>query len=91
MTGHTVWFDDIEELSGINSSTLIPFFHEFLKRGREELYPVHVKMPRNFVELAEIEAAYAALGLPGACGSMLVNHYHWYKKVNDNKRLCLRS
>ena len=91
MMGRAVCLDDVEELSGINPSTLLPFFHEFSKRGCEELYPVHVKMPRNFVELAEIEAAYAALGLTGACGSMLVNHYHWYKKVNDNKRLCLRS
>ena len=74
MTSRAVCFDDIEELSGLSSSTMIPFFHEFSKRGREELYPVHVKMPTNFVELAEIEAAYAALGIPGACGSMDVVH-----------------
>ena len=35
---------------------------------------MHVKIPTHFVELAEIEAAYATLGLPGACGSMYVVH-----------------
>ena len=31
-------------------------------------------MPSTLAELMEIEAAYAAIGIPGACGSMDVVH-----------------
>ena len=50
------------------------FFHQFSKQGREELYPIHMKIPPILEELAEIEAVYASLGLPGTCGSMDVVH-----------------
>ena len=74
IVGRGVCFDDIEELSGIKSSTMHAFFHEFNQRARTELYPAHVSMPSSLVELMEIEAAYAAIGIPGACGSMDVVH-----------------
>lgn len=74
MVGRGVCFDDLEELSCIKSPTMHTFFHEFNRRCREELYPIHVRMPSNIEELMEIEAAYAAVGIPGACGSMDVVH-----------------
>jgi len=69
-----VCFDDVEELSGIKTPTMNRFFHEFNRRARIELYPAHVRMPSTLAELMEIEAAYAAIGIPGACGSMDVVH-----------------
>lgn len=74
MVGRGVCFDDLEELSSIKSPTMHSFFHEFNRRAREELYPIHVQMPSDIKELMEIEAAYAAVGIPGACGSMDVVH-----------------
>ena len=74
MVGRGVCFDDLEELSSIKSSTMHAFFHEFNRHAREELYPIHVRMPSNINELMEIEAAYAAVGIPGTCGSMDVVH-----------------
>ena len=63
--GRAACFDDIEELSGINKSTMYYFFHQFSKQGRNQLYPLHVKMALTSEELTEIEAAYASLGLLG--------------------------
>ena len=74
MVGRGVCFDDLEELSCIKSSTMHAFFHAFNHRARNELYPAHVQMPSTLKELMEIEAAYAAIGIPGACGSMDVVH-----------------
>ena len=74
MVGRSVCFDDLEELSFIKPSTMHAFFHNFNYHAREELYPVHVRMPSILEELMEIEAAYAAVGIPGACGSMDVVH-----------------
>ena len=45
-------------------------FHEFNRCSREELHPIHVRIHSNIKDLMEIEAAYAAIGIPGACGSM---------------------
>ena len=72
--GRTACFDEIEELSGINGSTMHSFSHQFSKQGREELYPIHVKMPSRLEELIEIEAAYASIGMSGACRYMDVVH-----------------
>ena len=74
MVGRAVCFDDVEELSYVKPSTMHAFFHKFNVHAREELYPIHVQMPSNIEELMEIEAAYAAVGIPGACGSMDVVH-----------------
>ena len=74
MVGRGVCFDDLEELSCIKGSTMHAFFHEFNHRARKELYPIHVKLPSNIEELMEIEAAYTAVDIPGACGSMDVVH-----------------
>ena len=74
MTGRAACFDDVEELSFVNESTMHAFFHKFSEFGRAKLYPVHVSMPTTVEELAEIEAAYAMLGIPGAGGSMDVVH-----------------
>ena len=74
IVGRSVGFDDIEELCHISVPTLHSFFHEFSKKCREKLYPEHVRMPSNVVELINIESAYVALGIPGACGSMDVVH-----------------
>ena len=74
MVGRSACFDDVQELSRISASTMHAFFKDFSKKGREELFPIHVKMPGTVEELGEIEAAYAAIGLPGACGSMDVVH-----------------
>ena len=50
------------------------FPHKFSKQVREQLYPLHVKMPSRLEDITEVEAAYASLGLSGACGSMDVVH-----------------
>jgi len=74
MVGRTACFDDVEELCGIKPSTMNAFFHKFSEMGRKELFPIHVTMPTTLEKLVEIEAAYAAIGVPGACGSMDVVH-----------------
>ena len=74
MVGRGVCFDDVKELSRVKSLTMHAFFHEFNCCVRHHLYPTHVQMPSNLQELMEIEAPYAALGIPGACGSMDVVH-----------------
>ena len=74
MVGRSACADDVQELSYINGSTMHSFFSEFSKKGRDELFPEHVRMPKTVEELAEIEAAYASIGIPGACGSMDVVH-----------------
>ena len=74
MVGRAACFDDVEELSGISPPTMHQFFHQFSRQCQDELYPAHVKMPSTEEDLVEIESAYAALGLPGACGSMDVVH-----------------
>jgi len=74
MVGQSACFDNVEELSYINASTMHAFFSEFSKKGRDKLFPEHVRMPETVEELAEIEAAYALIGIPGACGSMDVVH-----------------
>ena len=67
-------FDDVEELSGIKAPTMNAFFHKFSEMGRKELFPQHVSMPSTLEQLVKVEAAYAAVGIPGACGSMDVVH-----------------
>lgn len=74
IVGHAACFDDVEELIRISASTMHHFFHQFSRRCRDKLYPSHVKMPSTEEELVEIEATYAVLGIPGACGSMDVVH-----------------
>ena len=69
-----VGFDDLEELIGISVSSMQDFVHSFSKHCRDDLYPLHVKMPSTLEELTEVEASYAALVIPGACGSMEVVH-----------------
>ena len=68
MVGRAVCFDDLEELSCIKSSIMHAFFHKFNRHACEEPYPIHVQMPSNIEELMEIEVAYAAVGILGACG-----------------------
>ena len=45
LCGRAECFDDIEELSGINESTIHSFFCHFSKQGIEELHHIHVKIP----------------------------------------------
>ena len=74
IVGRTACFDDVEELSGIKTPTMNAFFHKFSEMGRKELFPQHVSMPSTLEQLVKVEAAYAAVGIPGACGSMDVVH-----------------
>ena len=74
MVGQSACFDDVEELCYIKISTMHAFFSEFSKKGRNKLFPEHVRMPETVEEFAEIEVAYASIGIPGACGSMNVVH-----------------
>ena len=74
IVGRTACFDDVEELSGIKAPTMNVFFHKFSEMGRKELFPQHVSMPSTLEQLVKVEAAYAAVGIPGACGSMDVVH-----------------
>ena len=64
----------MEELSGIKPPTMNAFFHKFCEMGHKDLYPAHVSMPSTLEEISEVEAAYAVIGTPGACGSMDVVH-----------------
>ena len=75
--GRATCFDGILELSGISVSTMQRFFHEFTAWFRKEVYPKFVSTPTTLSELMDIQAAYAALGLPGAIGSMDVVHLAW--------------
>ena len=74
MVGRAACFDDIDELSGIKPPTMNAFFHKFCEMGHKDLYPAHVSMPSTLEEISEVEAAYAVIGTPGACGSMDVVH-----------------
>ena len=49
-------------------------FHKFCQMGHKDLYPAHVSMPLTLEEISEVEAAYAAIGISGTCGSMDVVH-----------------
>ena len=40
----------------------------------DELYPLHVRLPSTLEKLIVVESAYAAIGIPGACGSMDIVH-----------------
>ena len=75
--GRATEFDGITELSGISEETMRAFFHSFCKWFRDEIYPKFVHMPSTPDEAAEILAAYARVGLPGAIGSMDVVHLAW--------------
>jgi len=74
IVGRSVTLDDIEELSAISQPTIHNFFHQFNLHAREDLFPIHVKMPSTLKDLMEVESAYASIGFPGACGSMDVVH-----------------
>lgn len=75
--GRATCFDGIFELSGISIASMDAFFHKFTEWFRSELYPKFVFTPKTMTEVAEIQAAYAALGLPGCIGSMDVVHVAW--------------
>ena len=88
MVVRSACFDDVQELSYINGSTMHFIFSEFSKKGRDELFPEHVRMPKTVEELAEIEAAYASIGIPGACGSMDVVHIALGSCPHDLINIC---
>ena len=89
IVGRGVCFDDIQELSYISTSTMHRFFHTFSKKGREQLFPVHVIFPKTTEEIGVIEAAYASLGIPGACGSMDVVHISLGACPTTIKNVCV--
>lgn len=49
-------------------------FHKLLEMGHKELFPAHVAIPSTLEAICEIEAAYAVVGILGACRSMDVVH-----------------
>ena len=75
--GRATCFDGITELSGIAVPTMAAFFHRFTTWFRTEIFPKFVYTPSDKDELVGVEAAYAAVGLPGAIGSMDVVHVAW--------------
>jgi len=75
--GRATCFDGITELSGIAVPTMAAFFHRFTAWFRKEIFPKFVYTPTDKDELVGVEAVYAAVGLPGAIGSMDVVHVAW--------------
>jgi hypothetical protein len=71
--------DGIYELSGIHPSTMGPFLHQWTRKYRQLLYPLHVKMPDSKTEISEVLGAFAAVGFPGCMGSIDVVHVRWDK------------
>jgi hypothetical protein len=77
--GRGTCLDGILELSGISTTTMDRFFHKWCKNFRNELFPKFVYMPSSQSEIAEAMGPFAAVGFPGAIGSIDVVHVRWDK------------
>lgn len=74
--GRGVKFDDAAELSGLSLPTVARVMHEWTSGFAQQQYHNWVQMPRTAAELSNVMAAYRAIGLPGAIGSVDVTHIH---------------
>ena len=67
-------FDDVEEATGISQETHRNFFHQFVRFGREVLYPKYVKYPTTKEEAMTHSYEFNLAGMHGAIGSMDACH-----------------
>ena len=67
--GRHVQFQQLYLTTYIHGETHRLFFHDFVKFGREVLYPMFVKMPETEEQLKLMTAPYTQYGLPGCIGS----------------------
>jgi hypothetical protein len=67
-------FDDCEEASAVSEDVCRVFFHEFIRFGKNVLYPKYVVAPNTQKDAAACSAEFAQAGLPSAIGSMDATH-----------------
>ncbi|CAM9515210.1 unnamed protein product, partial [Ectocarpus fasciculatus] len=79
--------DEIAELSSISESHAIATFKTFVVGFVAAYYDMYVYFPEG-EELKEVEAAYARMGLPLACGSMDVTHVRLGKCPVEKHVIC---
>ena len=79
--------DEIAELSSISESHAIATFKNFVVGFVAAYYDMYVYFPEG-EELKEVEAAYARMGLPLACGSMDVTHVRLGKCPVEKHVIC---
>ncbi|CAM9614188.1 unnamed protein product, partial [Ectocarpus fasciculatus] len=79
--------DEIAELSGISESHINKIFKDFVLRISASCYDTYVYFPEG-EQLKQVEAQYAKMGLPLACGSMDVTHVRLGKCPVENSVIC---
>ena len=67
-------FDDLEETTGIDEEVHRVFLHQFIRFGRDVLYPQYVKYPKNSEEAKKHTNEFSIAGLNGGVGSMDACH-----------------
>jgi hypothetical protein len=70
--------DEVNELSAntLGESTMNYVFKKFIVNMTNRVYNLFINPPQGEY-LREVQATYAALGLPGCCGSMDCTHVKW--------------
>ena len=87
--GRDACADDITEITGntLGESTMNYVFKKFIHGFQSKLYPLIV-YPAKGEYLQEVMNTYAALGLPGAIGSMDCTHVKWVMCPKRKKFPC---
>ena len=67
-------FDDLEEATGIHEETHRRFFHNFVRHGKERLYPEYVKEPSTLADIDDSRAEFTEAGFNGCIGSCDATH-----------------
>jgi hypothetical protein len=86
--GRGNYYDDINELSSVPSSSIPYYFHTFVKKFAILYYDQFIRMPGE-ASLKERMAHYAALGLGGAMGSLDCTRLWWNHCPKWLRNLCI--
>jgi hypothetical protein len=77
LLGRNLVYDDITEISKINSETMRCFFRGFTHAFSRRFYDQWMKQPQTDADIFENERVYRANGLSGCCNSFDGFHVVW--------------
>ena len=86
--GRGAYNEDVGEMGVCFRSSVHAIFRKFLLNFTPAFYSLYVREPTG-EKLKKIMQAYAAIGLPGAMGSVDVTHIFWGKCPKDLQASCI--
>lgn len=79
-------FDSVAEKAHVGSTTLRVFFHEFISKFAEEMYPIYCYPPTTDEDIDKSVNLYEINGFPGCVGSVDVTHITWWTSPENLKQ-----